>query len=278
MSDDAARDPSVVNRAYWDAMAAVHGNGSDSYYDVEALAAGTSSMLAAEDAAVREAVGDVAGLDVLHVQCHLGFDSVTLARRGARVTGVDLSPASLEKARSVAARCGVDVDFVEGDSTALPEALRGRFDLAYSTIGVIGWIGDLDAWMSSVASTLRPGGALVLVEIHPLYNCVATAAPFRLDYPYAFDGPHLEAEDGSYADPTAQLETTDSILFTHSLGEVVTAAVRAGLVVRALQEHLEVERDPRGDVLPREDDGMLRLRADGQALPVLFTLIAGRPA
>lgn len=275
MSEPSA-DAATVNRRYWDAMAAVHGNGTDAYYDVDALAAGTSSMLKAEEAAVREAVGDVRGLHVLHVQCHIGFDSVTLARAGARVTGVDLSPASVEKARTVAEQCGVDVEFVEGDSTALPESLHGRFDLAYATIGVTCWIGDLDAWMRSVASTLRPGGKLVLVEIHPLYNMLESPEPFRVDFPYAFTGRIDFSEDGSYADPTAKLETTETVVFSHSLGETVTAAVNAGLRVEALHEHLEVERDPRGDVLPREDDGQLRLRVNGQPLPVLFTLIATR--
>jgi 2-polyprenyl-3-methyl-5-hydroxy-6-metoxy-1,4-benzoquinol methylase len=275
MSESPA-DTATVNRRYWDAMAAVHGNGTDAYYDVEALAGGATSMVKAEESAVREAVGSVNGLDVLHVQCHIGFDTVTLARAGARVTGVDLSPASLEKARSVANRCGVDIEFVEGDSTALPDSLRGRFDLAYATIGVICWIGDIDAWMRSVASTLRPGGKLVLVEIHPLYNMLESTEPFRVDFPYANTGPIGFSEDGSYADPSAKLEVTETVVFSHSLGEVVTAAVNAGLRVEALHEHLEIERDPRGDVLAREEDGQLRLRVDGQPLPVLLTLIAAR--
>ena len=101
---DPTTDAAAVNRRYWDAMAAVHGNGTDASYDVDALAGGASSMVKAEESAVREAVGDVRGLDVLHVQCHIGFDSVTLARAGARVTGVDLSLASLEKARMVDSR------------------------------------------------------------------------------------------------------------------------------------------------------------------------------
>src|SRR3954468_12333433 len=126
-----------ANRRYWDALAAVHGQ--DAYYDGEALVAGASSLGEAEEAAVREAVGDVAGLDVLHVQCHIGHDTISLARRGARVTGVDFSPASLAKARDLARRSGADVDFVEADSTALPVELHNRFDLAYATIGVICW-------------------------------------------------------------------------------------------------------------------------------------------
>jgi SAM-dependent methyltransferase len=264
------------NRAHWDALAALHGEGRDGYYDVEALARGERGLLRAEDEAVALAVGDVADRDVLHLQCHIGFDAVTLARRGARVTGADFSPASLAKARAIAERCGVHVDYIEADATALPPALHERFDLVYATIGVLGWIGDLDAWMRSAAAALRPGGRLVLVEIHPLYNCFGSLDPVELDFPYADTGPLVFDEDGSYADPGAHIEATRTVEHAHSLGETVTAALGAGLRVEALREHLEVERDPRGTLLPREEDGQLRLRLAGQPLPVLFALVAAK--
>lgn len=265
------------NVAFWDAMASVHGEGADRYYDIDALAEGASSMSSVEEAAVREAVGEVAGLRVLHVQCHLGMDSVTMARRGAQVTGVDFSPVSIAKARAVADRCGARVDYLLADSTALPETLHGRFDLAYATVGILGWIADVDAWMRSVAGTLRPGGRLVLVDLHPLFQMFATLEPLVADLPYAFDGPHVFDEDGSYADPDARLAATRSVNFAHSLGEIVTAAVAAGLRVDVLREHLDSDFDPRGDVLAREDDGRFRMRVGGLPAPVLFTLVATRP-
>lgn len=124
-------DAKHVNRAHWDDLATVHGE--DRYYDAEALLRGEDSLVEEEDAAVRAAVGDVAGLDVLHIQCHIGFDSISFARRGARVVGVDFARTALAKAASLAQRCGVQVEWIEGDATALPEQLKGRFDLAYAT-------------------------------------------------------------------------------------------------------------------------------------------------
>lgn len=271
-------DAAEVNRRHWDSLAQVHGEGSDAYYDIDALAAGRDTLSAVELAAVECAVGDVAGKDVLHVQCHLGLDSVSLARRGARVTGVDFSSASLEKAAAIARRCEVDVDFVEGDSTALPASLHGRFDLAYATIGILGWIGDIDAWMRSAHAVLRPGGALVLVDIHPLFSMVAGTEPLVADFPYAFSGAIEFDEQGSYADAEAVLASSRSVEFAHSVGEIVTAAVDAGLQVRRLAEHLEVEYDPRGRLLTREDDGLFRLRIGGLPVPVLYTLVASRAA
>jgi SAM-dependent methyltransferase len=266
-----------VNRAHWDSLASAHGEGRDAYYDTEALIGGADTLREAEQAGVREAVGAVAGLDVLHLQCHIGFDSVSLARRGARVVGADFSPASLEKARAIARRCQVKVDFVEADSTKLPVELHNRFDLVYATIGVINWIDDLRAWMRSAAAALRGGGKLLLVEIHPLFTMLASTDPLQFDFPYANDGPRAFDEPGSYAGADLDVAATATVEFGHSLAEVVNATLEAGLKIQRLDEHLEADFDPRGDLLSREEDGFYRLRADGELLPVLFALVAAKP-
>ena len=264
-----------INRAHWDALAAAHGQ--DAIYDSEALIAGADSLHAAEAAGVREAVGAVAGLDVLHLQCHIGFDAISLARRGARVVGADFSPGSLEKARALARRCEVDVEFVEADATKLSAELHNRFDLVYATIGVIPWIDDLQAWMRSAAAAMRGGGKLLLVEIHPLYLTVESLDPLRLDFPYAHDGARSYDMPGSYAGADLDVAATASVEYGHSIAEVVNAALAAGLKIQRLDEHVESDHDPRGDILPREDDGRYRLRVDGELLPVLFTLVAAKP-
>jgi SAM-dependent methyltransferase len=262
-------DPSELNRAHWDALAAVHGQ--DAYYDADALVSGRDSLNEHESAAV----GDVTGLDVLHLQCHIGFDSISLARRGARVTGADFSPRSLAAAAELAERAGVSAEWVEANAMDLPPALHGRFDVVYSTAGVICWIDDIDAWMRSVHAALRPGGRLALVEIHPLFVMVASLDPLVLDFPYAFDGGRAFDEPGSYADPDAQVASTKTVEYAHSLGEVVTAAVNAGLRVDALHEHMDAVRDWRGMLTP-EADGRSRLRIGGEILPLSYTLRASR--
>jgi SAM-dependent methyltransferase len=233
----------------------------------------------AETAAVAQAAPDLRCRDVVHIQCHIGFDTIALARRGARVTGVDFSRVSLAKAADLAERCGVEIQWVQADAAALPDSLHGCFDLAYATIGAICWIEDIGAWMRCAAATLRPGGRLVLVEIHPLYQMVAAAGePLRLDFPYAYDGPHRYDEPGSYADPDAAVQATAEVVYAHSLGEVVNAAIAAGLRLDALHEHMDTDHDPRQNLLTRGADGRYRLEVSGQRLPILFTLIATRPA
>lgn len=268
-------DPLELNRRSWDDRARVHGQ--DRLYDSEALVEGAISLGEAETEAIGWAVGEVRGLEVIHLQCHIGFDSITLARMGARVTGLDFSPVSLAKAAGLADRCRVPVSWVEADVCRPPADLHARFDLAYATIGVLCWIGDLDRWMQSVWSLLRPGGSLALVEMHPCQGMIETVQPLSVDFPYSYDGPHLVDSPGSYTDRAAEVGSTLTVQYAHGLGEVVTAAIDAGLVVHRLAERTHCQRDERGDLGPPEADGRYRMRFGGFPLPMLYTLVASRP-
>ncbi len=276
------------NLAHWEDLAAFHGTGQDRYYDLDALVRGEMSLRDVERRGLdRAAAGrDLAGLSVAHVQSHIGIDSIHLARLGAKVTAFDFSPTALLRLRELAGRCGVDVRTAVADSMDLAsDALsehHGRYDIAYATVGVLSWIADLDAWMSGVASLLRPGGRLMLLELHPLVCMPETVDPLVLDFPYVNDGVRHYEGTGSYANPDADL-TWSIDQYAWSIGETVTAAVRAGLAVEHLEEHVEAPFDPRGDILRREEDGMYRLRigsgpsgGPAEPLPVLFTLVAGK--
>ena len=283
---DAGRPVRTGNWAHWEDLARFHGTGQDFLYDLDAVVAGQRPLRGPELDAVTLAAGadGVRGRHVAHVQSHIGIETVALARMGAHVTAFDFSPTALQRLTELARRCGVVVDTVEADSQRIrdPEfsALHGRFDVVYSTIGVLGWIADLGAWMQGAAALLRPGGRLALVELHPLVCMPDTVDPLVIDYPYVNDGGRTYSGTGSYANPDADLTwTVDQ--YAWSIGETVTAAVGAGLRVVMLREHVESPFDPRGDILTREEDGLFRWRLgegpDGAAaepLPVLFTLVA----
>lgn len=262
----------VINRASWEQLAAVHGQ--DAYYDSEGLVAGRSSLIQEEEAALQLAVGgDVAGRVVLHVQCHLGCDAITFARRGANVTGVDFSTVALSKARALAERCGVEVEWVCADVTDLPDTLDGRFDLAWATIGVLCWISDVRAWMRSVARTLKSSGSLVLIDGHPgderdRGGSLGTSART------------IHERGADYATP---LKTGPQVQFTHCLAGVVSAASAAGLHVTELLEHRSASDGLCNDRWKQESnrwnqesDGQFRRRVDGEVQPLLFTLVARR--
>jgi SAM-dependent methyltransferase len=278
------------NLEHWESLAAFHGTGSDNYYDVDALIRGEMSFRPVERAGIDVATRGrgLKGLDVAHVQSHIGIDSVHLAREGAHVTAFDFSPEALQRVRGISEACGVNIETVLADSQTLASTefarWHGRFDVVYATIGVICWIADLDAWMRGAAALLKPGGRLMLLDLHPLYGMGETFEPLVLDFPYVNDGPRHFEGSGSYANPDADLPWSIDE-YAWSIGETVTAAIEAGLAVVRLAEHVEAASDPRGDCMTREADGLFRLRIGRGAgdrppepLPVLFTLVAEKVA
>lgn len=282
------------NFDYWEKAAATHGTTeNDLHYHFDKVVEGGSLMTRAEERALAEAMGGteddpLAGVrdrDVLYLQSHLGADGVVMARAGARVTCADFSPTALARAAELAERVGVTIETVVCDSRDLPASLHGRFDLVYVTVGAICWIDDLDLWMRQVALALRPGGRLVMVEIHPMYQMIDARSPdLVVDFPYGGGAGLSYTGTGTYADPTAQISSTTTC-YAHSVGDIVTGAIRAGLRVDLLEEHTAIEINPRGDdVLTQGEDGLYRLLVGRganpgeapQPLPAYLTLLATR--
>lgn len=293
MSPDLVVDPSTKN--YWDGAAATHGTTpGDRYYLLDDVVAGGTLMTTLEEQALARATGVDAGTplaalpgrDVLHLQSHIGVDGVVMARAGARVTCADYSAAALGRAHDLAARVGVTIETVETDARDLPPSLHGRFDIVYATIGAICWIDDLDLWMRQVALALRPGGVLVMVELHPAYQMFDSLSPEVVcDFPYGGGVALTYTGAGSYADLTDTNESTTTS-FAHSIADVVMGGLRAGLTLEHLDEHDAIAFNPRGDeVLTQGDDGLHRfLLGRGtnpgeppQPLPVAFTYLARKP-
>lgn len=266
-------DGLVANRILWDARARAHGTGpNDLFYDVESFLAGRQTLYPIE----LELAGEVAGRDVLHLQCHFGMDTLNWARLGARVTGVDFSPAAIARARELSKRAELTAEFIEADTQNLPADLAGRFDLVIATYGVLCWIADLDAWMRGAAMALRPGGRLVLVDLHPMFQTLASYEPLVADWPYGGGEPQREAVTGTYADPNLPMEEQEVVQYPHSVGEIVTATARAGLVVDRLIEHTEAQFDGRR-ILPQGPDGLYRFPFSDTHLPILYSLRAVSP-
>lgn len=283
-----------VNAANWDARAEAHlGPGG---YDVAMLddPAWLSSVVRFD----HPRLGDVRGLDGLHLQCHLGTDTISLARLGARMTGLDLSGRSLEYARVLAERAGAHIDFVQADVYSAPTALRGRtFDLVYTGIGALCWLPDIRRWGRTVARLLRPGGRLCVRDAHPVLNSVVGLIvrdhhPDRDQQPDisgpgvatpALELPYWENEDGltwsdeiSYAGQ-APVASPVSREWNHALSEIVMAVLDAGLTLQLLQEHDSVPWDALPGLMVQDEEGEHRLADRPQRLPASFTLIANKP-
>lgn len=273
-------DPVARNAEHWDVRAEAHARGTGRFYDTDALARGEDPLWEVERAALARVAPDgVAGLDVLHLQCHLAGDAIHFARSGARVTGLDLSPVALAAAAARAARCGVEVRLVEADASAPPAELHGAFDVVWATIGVTCWAFDLDRWTAAAASMLRPGGRLALVELHPAYNMLESVDPPVADIAWGGGALLTYESSSSYDNPDMAIRRTSGTVAAWGIDDHIGATIRAGLVVEHLDEHLDCEHDPRGLLAP-DADGRYRVRlGPGQPpLPILFTLVAVKPA
>jgi len=267
-----------VNRASWDDRVAAHAASPD--YAVARFSEDESflSEVVSFDA---PRLGDIAGLDAVHLQCHIGTDTVSLARLGARVTGLDFSAPALEQGRRLAAAVGLDVEFVESDLYGAPEVLgRERLDLVYTGIGALCWLPDIRRWAEVVASLLRPGGRLFMREGHPVLWSLADPPPdglLVLEYPY-FEQREATVwdEGGTYVETDQVFTHNVTHQWNHGLGEIVTSLVDAGLALTALEEHDSVPWDAMPGQMTAIGGGEFRLTDRPERLPHSYTLQARR--
>jgi SAM-dependent methyltransferase len=275
----AEQDWRATNRALWDERVGVHlGPGG---HDLGPLRAGQGRL----DAIVEAELDPVAGLRVLHLQCHFGEDTLTLAQRGAQAVGLDFSGAAIAAARGLAAELGLGdrARFVEADLYQAAEAVAepAGFDLVFVTWGALCWLPDLDGWARIVAGALRPGGRLYLAEGHPTAYVFDDQAPTQLPGQLGWLAPYFqreaviyqEAED--YIDPGALLQHRTETVWMHPLAEVVGALRGAGLALDWLHEHPRLPwRMFRG--LVRDAEGLWTW-PDQPWLPLAYSLGAVKP-
>ena len=265
-----------ANKRHWDELVPIHE--ASTYYDVDAFRAGQTSLHPLEIAEL----GDVAGMTLLHLQCHFGLDTLSWARRGATVTGADFSPAAITAARALTTELGIAAEFVESDVYSLPGAVSGQFDIVYTSYGTYFWLPDLARWAGVIAYFLAPGGTFYMADFHPILvifdDVTSEEDELRVRRSYFAGAEPLRfEEDGSYADREAELANRTTYSWPHSLGEMVSALTAAGLRIEFLHEFdYTVEQwFPFMDLGP---DGMWRLTKHHGSLPLLFSVRATKPA
>ncbi len=259
------------NRELWNAWADLHL--TSEFYDVEAFKAGKDSLDPEDDE-----LGDVSGSSLLHLQCHFGKDTLSWARRGARVTGADFSPRAIAAARELAEEVGIPATFVCSAIDELPDALDGRFDIVYTSRGVLGWLPDLARWGQVVAHFLAPGGTFFIHETHPtlyVFDDERSEPELHVRYPYFATAEPLRFEyEGSYAVPEAKVRVVE-YAWTHSLSDIVSALLDAGLRIVSFREHPEMYYRF-APFMVEVSPGRWRLPEAMPQLPLAFTLKAVR--
>ncbi|MEV5569951.1 class I SAM-dependent methyltransferase [Spirillospora sp. NPDC052269] len=257
-----------VNRELWDERVPIH-FGSD-YYDVAGFRAGVDTLRDFETAEV----GDVSGRTLAHLQCHFGLDTLSWARRGATVTGLDFSEPGVEVARGLAAETGIDARFVQADVYDAREALGATFDIVYTGIGSLPWLPDLGRWAETVAALLNPGGFLYLTEFHPFADALDEETGTTVEFDYFDQSPQEGDEPGTYADRDAETRNNRSISFVHGIGDVVSAVAAAGLRLEFLHEHSHTLFARYG--ASEKDGPIYRLPEGRPRIPLMYSLRATR--
>jgi 2-polyprenyl-3-methyl-5-hydroxy-6-metoxy-1,4-benzoquinol methylase len=271
--DSATKDYVDSNREMWDELVAIHE--ASGFYDVEGFLAGRDTFTAIER---QELAPLVAGKDLLHLQCHFGLDTLTLARLGARVTGVDFSGEAVATARRLATAADLEARFVQTDVLALDTVVDERFDIVYTSWGVLIWLSDLARWAGQVRRALRPGGLFYIAEFHPAGYALddrLASDVIRPGYSYFHSSQPLcfDEDGGDYADPTAKVAHTRSFEWTHTMGDIVSSLTGAGLEIAFLHEfpHCIGLTMP---FLVTGSDGLKRVRGHEETFPLSFSLLA----
>jgi SAM-dependent methyltransferase len=264
-----------INRASWDERAPAHA--ASPGYSVD--------RFLSDPAFISDVVrfdlprlGDVTGLTGVHLQCHIGTDTISLARLGARMTGLDFSPASIEQARRLAETAGPMVEFVEAEVYDAPAILgRERFDFVFTGIGAICWLPSIRRWAEVVAELLVPGGWLFIREGHPMMWTLADRDDDLLVVEQSYferAEPNVWDEGGTYVETDVQFETTVTHDWNHGLGEIVTALFDVGMELRMLVEHDSVPWEAFPGHMERTGEKEWRLAERPWRLPHSYTLRA----
>ncbi|HEV3357370.1 MAG TPA: methyltransferase [Pseudonocardiaceae bacterium] len=231
-------------------------------------------------------LGELHGRNLLHLQCHLGTETIEFARRGAKATGLDFSGEAVREARAIARRDNVDAEYVRANVYDAANAVDGRqFDVVYTGKGAICYLPDLPSWASVIVDLLRPGGLLYIVEFHPVLTSLSPKPEpgdgpellLRNDY---LEGRGAQARDATYTytDGPALTEATTAYEWTHGLGEVVTALAGAGLAITALRETNLLPWPRWSRMIRDEASGWWRLPEQDARIPLLYALAARKPA
>ncbi|WP_119679303.1 class I SAM-dependent methyltransferase [Indioceanicola profundi] len=262
-----------ANRTNWDERVAIHLKDATGVYRLAEFRAGIDTLHPIEAAEI----GDIEGKRLVHLQCHFGKDTLTLARRGAVCTGLDFSPAAIAAARTLSAEVGVPARFVEGNVYDAPALIGERFDIVYVTWGAINWLPDLKRWAQVVADLLVPGGRFYLVESHPSilpFEQVEGVIRPHYDRRTPADRPLATDEQTSYTGAAETIRSTRTYEWIHPISDILNALIGAGLRLDFLNEHEELPYRLYPCMVPTGTGGMYRLPDGMPRLALSFSLQA----
>jgi len=254
-----------INKESWNNKTDIHYNSK--FYDTPSFIKGRSSLNDIE----LNLLGDIKGKSILHLQCHFGQDTISLSRLGAKVTGIDFSSKAIDKAIKLNSITNTDASFICCDIYKLPQYLKEKFDIVYTSYGTIGWLPDLNKWASIVSRYLKPEGKLIFVEFHPVIWMFDDDFK-KIKYDYFNTGPILENQDGTYADPGAPINQ-DYVGWNHSISEVIKSLLNSNLEISLFDEYDYSPYNCFKDMVENPNK-RYRIKHLDRLIPMVYSLVA----
>ena len=260
-----------ANKELWDKLAKIHHKSE--FYDVEGFLKGRQTL----DPIEIEELQDVSGKKLLHLMCHFGLDTLSLARLGADVTGVDFSSEAIELAKELSKTAEIDANFVCSNIYDLPENLDGEFDIVFTSAGVLTWLPDLVRWAKIISRFLKPGGFFYIYEFHPfsyVFDDEGDVADLQVKYPYFQGREPLKFEaEGSYASEEAETGKAPSFEWNHPISKILNVLIDEGLTIDFFHEFPETTFKALPFMIQKET-GKWILPENKDKVPLMFSIKA----
>lgn len=255
----------TANKKWWNKVASIHLQ-SD-LYNLKSFKKGESTLTSIE---IKE-LGNVKGKKLLHLMCHIGMDTLSWARRGAIVTGVDLSDGSIKIAKELSKEINTPAEFICSDIYNLPKVLDKKFDIVFTSYGVLCWLSNIKKWAKVINHFLKKGGAFYIVELHPFSNILSH--DFKIDFKYFDKGPDIDDSEGTYADWTAPIKGK-TYLWSYTISDVINTLIAQGLKIEYVHEFPFTMYDQFPGFMEQNEKGQYVLKNKKIQIPLLFSLKA----
>jgi len=260
-----------TNLRRWNELVEV--NAKSKFYDLDGFKSGKSSLFPIE---LKE-IGNVEGKTLLHLQCHFGMDTLSFARMGAKVTGVDFSDKAIKLARQLSEELDILATFIHANIYDIPDILEDKFDIVFTSNGVIGWLPDLFKWAEIINYCLKPGGTFYIVENHPFGNLIDEKyeEAFQVGYDYFNEGKpyHFDEDESAYADPNIKLQNFETYDWFHPMEHVINSILKVGLELEFFHEFPFSFFQIHPDMKQREDK-YWEFQTFKHSVPMIFSLKA----
>lgn len=259
------KDYTAANKKWWNDVTSIHARSE--LYDVENFKKGKTSLQSIE----QEELGDLSGKSLLHLMCHFGMDTLSLAREGAQVTGVDLSNESIALAQKLSKETKTPGEFICSDIYDLPNILDRQFDIVFTSYGVLCWVSNIKKWAKLINTFLKKGGFFYIVELHPFTNILSY--DFKLYYNYFKKGPYIDDSSGTYTDWNEQV-TGFTYEWSYTMSDVINVLIDQGLRIEFMHEFPFTMYDQFPGFMDKNDKGQYILKNKRVKIPLLFSLKA----